>query len=588
MKSGSSFIKLLCYGKRHIFALVGVLLLAVSGVFLTVYAATFLKELTDYVEQASREAGDVLSMAEVMDMGNVFRLCFTLAAMYIGSALCTFLQAFVMAGVNQKIARRLRSDIVSKFERLPMRYFDAHPVGDILSRVTNDVDTVAQSMNASLATAVTAAAQILIVIVMMFVTNWQMTLTAFVTVPLSMLVLFFVVRMSQKYFRRQQRELGGLNGIAEEYYSGLELLRACNAEERAVAQFGLQNEKLKRAMYRANALSALSHPLTTFISKLGYVAICVVGGILMAKNAATIGSLAAFLIYINLFQSPVSQLGQVFNQFQQASAAAGRVFTFFGETEEPEEHPSAVLYPKDVRGEVEFCHVNFGYDAEKPVLRDFSAHIFPGQKVAIVGPTGAGKTTIVNLLMRFYEAEGEIRIDGISVKELSREYVRSLFSMVLQETWVFEGTLRQNIVYCKEDVTQEQVRRAVTGAEIYHMVESLPQGGDTVVSEASLSAGQKQLITIARAMIDDAPMLILDEATSNVDTRTEQTIQRAMDQLSKGRTSFVIAHRLSTVKNADLILVLDHGDIVEQGTHDDLLAKKGFYAKLYNSQFCLN
>lgn len=587
MKKGYPFLKLLCYGKRHLFALTCVLALAVGGVFLTVYATTFLKELTDYVENASRTAGGVLSMAEIIDMGKVFRLCFTLATMYAGSALCTFLQAFLMAGVNQKIARRLRSDIVSKFERLPMSYFDAHAVGDILSRVTNDVDTVAQSMNASLATAVTATAQIVIVVVMMFLTNWQMTLTAFVTVPLSLFVLFFIVRLSQKYFLRQQRELGALNGIAEEYYSGLELLRACNAEERAVAQFERQNEKLRHAMFRANALSALSHPLTAFISKLGYVAICIVGGILMANNAATIGSLAVFLIYINLFQSPVSQLGQVFNQFQQASAAAGRIFVFLEEKEEPEEHPSAILPPERVRGEVEFCQVNFGYDPEKPIICDFSAHIFPGQKVAIVGPTGAGKTTIVNLLMRFYEADGEIRIDGIPIRELSKENVRALFSMVLQDAWVFGGTLKENIVYCKENVTQEQVRRAAVGAEIYHMVKSLPQGGDTVISDSSLSGGQKQLITIARAMVDDAPMLILDEATSNVDTRTEQTIQQAMDQLAKNKTSFVIAHRLSTIRNADLILVLDHGNIVEQGTHTQLLQKGGFYSKLYQSQFVL-
>lgn len=587
MKKTSAFGKLMRYCRRHFFALACVLVLAVGGVFLTVYATTFLKELTDYIENASGEAGGILAMSEVIDMGNVMRLCLTLAGMYIGSALCTFFQSYLMAGVNQKIARLLRSDIAAKIERLPMRYFDSHTVGDMLSRVTNDVDTVAQSMNASIATAITATVQIVVVVVMMFLTNWQMTLTAFATVPLSLGVLFLVVRVSQKHFKAQQRELGTLNGLAEEYYSGLELLRAYNAEDRAVAEFERQNEKLKRAMYRANTLSGISHPLTTFVSKLGYVAICVVGGILMAQNRATLGALAAFLIYINLFQSPLSQLGQVAGQFQSAAAAAGRVFEFLEEKEEPEEMPTAVLVPETVRGEVEFSHVRFGYNPGKTIIRDFNAKIKPGQKVAIVGPTGAGKTTLVNLLMRFYEAEGEIKIDGVPIRNMSRQNVRELFSMVLQDAWVFEGTLKENIIYCKENVTQEQIKKAVIGADIYHMVDSLPQGGDTVISDSSLSGGQKQLITIARAMVDDAPMLILDEATSNVDTRTEQTIQRAMDKLTEGKTSFVIAHRLSTVKNADLILVLDHGDIVEQGTHAELLQKNGFYSKLYNSQFAV-
>ena len=585
MKRSSALGKLMRYCRRYFFSFACVLLLAVGGVFLTVYATTFLRELTDYIENASRAAGGVLAMAEVIDLSNVMRLGLTLASMYIGSALCSFLQSFFMAGINQKIALRLRGDIAEKIDRLPMRYFDAHAVGDTLSRITNDVDTVAQSMNASIATALTAGVQIIVVIFMMFFTNWQMSLTALVTVPFSFAVLFFVVRVSQKYFRAQQSELGALNGQAEEFYSGMELLRAYNAKERAIKIFEEQNEKLKKAMFKANTLSGLSHPLTTFISKLGYVAICVVGGILMARGMATLGALAAFLIYINLFQSPLTQLGQVAAQFQQASAAAGRVFEFLEKEEEPKEEAKTVFDPATVRGEVEFLHVNFGYDPAKPVIRDFNAKIKPGQKVAIVDPTGAGKTTLVNLLMRFYEAEGEIRIDGVSIKELSRENVRSFFSMVLQDAWVFEGTLKENIVYCRENVSRERLVEAVKAAEIYHMVRSLPQGADTVIREDSLSGGQKQLITIARAMVDDAPMLILDEATSNVDTRTEQTIQRAMDKLSEGRTSFVIAHRLSTIKNADLILVLDHGDVVEQGTHEELLGQNGFYARLYNSQY---
>ena len=581
----NSLLKLARYCKRHLFALIVVLLLSVAGVFLTVYATTFLSELTDYIDEASRLAASGRTMAEVLDMGNVVRLCVILLCMYVGSAVCTYFQAFLMAGVNQKIALRLRSDISAKVSLLPMRYFDTHAVGDTLSRVTNDVDTVAQSMNASVATAVTAAVQLIIVIVMMFATNWQMTLTAFATVPLSLLVLLLVVRVSQKHFRAQQKELGTLNGNAEEYYSALEILRASNAEDRAIQNFESQNAKLQGAMYKANVFSAISHPLTTFISKLGYVAICVVGGVLMASDGTSLGELAAFLIYINLFQSPLSQLGQVAGQFQMAAAAAGRVFEFLEEEEEPRETPTAVISPENVQGNVTFQHIGFGYDPEKPVIHDFSATVKAGQKVAIVGPTGAGKTTLVNLLMRFYECSGDIQIDGVSTKEMTRQNVRDLFSMVLQDAWVFEGTLNENILYCKQDITEEEIVKAVRASGIWHLVRTLPDGGDTLLKDGMLSGGQKQLITIARAMVDGAPMLILDEATSNVDTRTEQMIQSAMDALTANKTSFVIAHRLSTIKNADLILVLDHGDIVEQGTHEELLRRGGFYTKLYNAQF---
>ena len=581
----NSLLKLARYCKRHLFALIVVLLLSVAGVFLTVYATTFLSELTDYIDEASRLAASGRTMAEVLDLHNVVRLCVILLCMYVGSAVCTYFQAFLMAGVNQKIALRLRSDISAKVSLLPMRYFDTHAVGDTLSRVTNDVDTVAQSMNASVATAVTAAVQLIIVIVMMFATNWQMTLTAFATVPLSLLVLLLVVRVSQKHFRAQQKELGTLNGNAEEYYSALEILRASNAEDRAIQDFESQNAKLQGAMYKANVFSAISHPLTTFISKLGYVAICVVGGVLMASDGTSLGELAAFLIYINLFQSPLSQLGQVAGQFQMAAAAAGRVFEFLEEEEEPRETPTAVISPENVQGNVTFQHIGFGYDPEKPVIHDFSATVKAGQKVAIVGPTGAGKTTLVNLLMRFYECSGDIQIDGVSTKEMTRQNVRDLFSMVLQDAWVFEGTLKENILYCKQDITEEEIVKAVRASGIWHLVRTLPDGGDTLLKDGMLSGGQKQLITIARAMVDGAPMLILDEATSNVDTRTEQMIQSAMDALTANKTSFVIAHRLSTIKNADLILVLDHGDIVEQGTHEELLRRGGFYTKLYNAQF---
>ena len=581
----NSLLKLARYCKRHLFALIVVLLLSVAGVFLTVYATTFLSELTDYIDEASRLAASGRTMAEVLDMGNVVRLCVILLCMYVGSAVCTYFQAFLMAGVNQKIALRLRSDISAKVSLLPMRYFDTHAVGDTLSRVTNDVDTVAQSMASSLSTSLTAAVQLVVVIVMMFLTDPWMTLTAFATVPFSLLVIAFIVRRSQKYFRAQQQRLGALNGCAEEYYSSLELIRAYGAEERALQSFEQGNERLRASMYRANVISAIAHPLTTFISKLGYVAICVVGGILMARGGATLGDLAAFLLYINLFQSPLSQLGQAANLFQSASAAAGRVFEFLEEEEEPQETPAAHISPEEVKGAVEFRHVSFGYDPSRPVLRDFSATVKAGQKVAIVGPTGAGKTTLVNLLMRFYECSGDIQIDGVSTKEMTRQNVRDLFSMVLQDAWVFEGTLNENILYCKQDITEEEIVKAVRASGIWHLVRTLPDGGDTLLKDGMLSGGQKQLITIARAMVDGAPMLILDEATSNVDTRTEQMIQSAMDALTANKTSFVIAHRLSTIKNADLILVLDHGDIVEQGTHEELLRRGGFYTKLYNAQF---
>ncbi|MGN0814813.1 MAG: ABC transporter ATP-binding protein [Candidatus Coproplasma sp.] len=585
MKRRGTFSRLLRYGKRYSVLLVLVMMLCIISVCLTVFGTTHMRDLTNYINDAATSGA--ASIGEVLELSVIARLCGTLIAMYVGAALCNFLQSFLMTSVTQGVSKNLRSDLADKTNRLPISYFDSHKTGDTLSRVTNDIDTVAQSLQTAVSTTVSSVVQIVLVVTVMFVTNWQMSLTALATVPLSLLLMLLVVKVSQRYFKRQQTELGVLNGNAEECYSGMEVIRAFNAQSRVTEKFGAQNEKLKRAMRKANILSGITHPLTTFVSKLGYVAICVVGGILMAQGRTDLGALAAFLLYINLFQSPISSLGQTVSSFQQASAASDRVFEYLDAKEqESEQEKRAYLAPESVKGDVEFRNVKFGYSPEKTIIHGFNAEIKAGQKVAIVGPTGAGKTTLVNLLMRFYESDsGEILVDGVPLSSLKRENVRELFSMVLQDTWLFDGTVKENIIFSEENVTEERLKEAEKQAQIRKYIQTLPDGEDSPVSDDGLSGGQKQLLTIARAMLKDSPMMILDEATSNVDTATEAAIQRAMDNLTKNKTSFVIAHRLSTIKNADLILVLKDGDVIEQGNHDTLIKQNGFYAELYNSQF---
>lgn len=590
MKSSAkkgALVKLLHYLKKETLPIIAVMVFSIAAVVTTVYATTFLRTLTNMINNAAQAAkGSELSMSEVLDFIQVSYLCYILVGLYASSIVCGFLQSFLMTGVVQRLTYRLRADISAKINKLPLRYFDSRKIGDTMSRVTNDVDTVAQSLTSALSTTVSSVLQIVFVGVMMFVTNWQMGLTSLISVPLSAVLAIVVMKVSQKFFVRQQKILGELNGKAEESYSGLLLIKAFGQEERVRKEFEQTNTHLQKAMYRANALSGLAHPLSGFMNKLGYVAVCVVGGILVSRGGVDLGALAAFLIYINLFQQPISQLAQVVNVFQQASAASGRVFEVLESEEQPDESKKEKIHiPETVQGNVAFRGVKFGYEEGKTIINDFNAEVKAGQKVAIVGPTGAGKTTLVNLLMRFYETnEGEITIDGVPISELSRENVRNCFSMVLQDTWLFEGTLRENLVYTG-NTTDEEIQAALSAANLTHFVGGLANGLDTHLNGEELSSGQKQLITIARAMLSNAPMMILDEATSNVDTSTEEMIQKAMDALTEGKTSFVIAHRLSTIKNADLILVLKDGDIIEQGTHETLLRKNEFYAELYNSQF---
>ena len=523
-----------------------------------------------------------------IDMGELGRFAVILIVFYVCNALCTYVSGFIMTTVSQKMSKSLRTEISEKINRVPLKYFDAHPYGDTLSRVTNDVDTIGNSMQQAVTMVVQSAFLLTGVLIAMFVTSWQLALTVLIIVPFMAVLLLVIMKFSQPQFRRQQDELAVLNGKVEENYSGQLVIKAFNAEGRTGEDFEASNTRLKKATFLSQALSGIMQPAMTFISYFAYAAVCVVAGIMISDplSGVTFGTLSAFLVYVNLFQSPLSQIAQAANVLQSAAAASGRVFEFLEEEELSDETGKQYKLTGQVRGEVEFRHVRFGYDDSRVIIPDFSAKVQPGWKVAIVGPTGAGKTTMVNLLMRFYEVNsGDILIDGVSVKDMPRAEVHDLFGMVLQDTWMFEGTLRENIVYSK-DATDEELKKACDAAGITHYIATQPGGLDHYVENGDeISGGQKQLITIARAMIENAPMLILDEATSNVDTRTEEIIQTAMDNLTRGRTSFVIAHRLSTIKNADLILVMNDGNIIEQGTHDELIAGDGFYAKLYNSQF---
>lgn len=573
-----TWMKIIRYCKRYLAVIVVALICAVAGTILTILGPDKLSDLTKVITEG---------IATGIDMERVKSIGLTLVAFYVGSAILSFGQQFIMATVTQNVTKQLRSDISGKINRLPMAYYNKTSTGDVLSRVTNDVDMISQSMNQSIGNLVSAVALFFGALIMMFKTNVIMTLTAVIATMIGFGLMSLITSHSQKYFSRQQANLGALNGHIEEIYSGHTVVKAYNGEKNAKKVFDELNNNLRDSAFKAQSLSGLMQPLMAFIGNFGYVAVCVMGAVLTMKGYIGFEIIVAFMMYIRLFTQPLAQIAQATQSLQSAAAAGERVFAFLGAEEMSDESDKTEKLGK-AEGYVDFEHVKFGYeDTDKIIIHDFSAKAKPGQKIAIVGPTGAGKTTLVNLLMRFHEIQsGDIKIDGISTRDMKREEVRSQFCMVLQDTWLFEGTVRENLVYNTENVSEEKIEAACKAVGLDHFIRTLPHGYDTILNDqVSLSQGQKQQLTIARAMIADKPMLILDEATSSVDTRTELQIQKAMDALMQNRTSFVIAHRLSTIKNADLILVLKDGDIIESGNHEELLAKGGFYADLYNSQF---
>ena len=528
-----------------------------------------------------------LSGGTGIDFGKVGQIALTLLGLYVISALFSFVQRFLMTNVAQKITYKLRNDVAIKINKLPMKYFDKKTNGEVLSIITNDIDTLSMNLNQSITEIITSVCTIIGILVMMFSISWQMTLISLVILPVAGILVTFIVKKSQKYFTRQQDYLGHVNGQVEEIYGGLNIVKVFNAEEKVTKDFEKANEELYHSGWKSQFLSGLMHPVMNFISNVGYVAVAVAGGYLAINGTITVGNIQSFIQYNKQFTQPINQLAQISNMLQAMMAAAERIFEFL---EEPEEEITAKgnIDTSKLKGNVEFKHVKFGYDPDRTIIKDFNASVHEGQKIAIVGPTGAGKTTMVKLLMRFYDVtDGEIDVDGHNVKDFDRGELRKMFGMVLQDTWLFGGTVKENIKYSKEDATDTEVVEAAKAAHVHHFIKTLPNGYNSLINEEStnISAGQKQLLTIARVILADPKILILDEATSSIDTRTEIQIQSAMDNLMKGRTSFIIAHRLSTIKNADLILVMNHGDIVEQGTHEELLAKNGFYADLYNSQF---
>ena len=558
------------------------LAIAVSTV-LSIFAPQWLSKLTDEITSGAA--------LKNINLQKIAELAFILIGFYAGGAILNYAASFVMAGVTQKFAFGMRRSVSHKINRIPLKYYDGHQYGDTLSIVTNDIDTVSQSLEQAVTMLLSSAFMLAGVLIAMFVTRWEMALTALLIVPLMFGMLIFISKYAMPQFRKRQEILGELDGKIEENFTGLNIIKSFGAGERKRGKFEKSNQAMRKAMFRAQMIAGIMQPLTSFVSYFAYAAVCVVGGILLSNGKITFGTITAFLVYVNLFQSPMSQMAQAMNSVQMAGGAAARVNKFLAEDALSDEtsKPRKLLTSKNatIRGEVEFDHVHFGYDEDKIIIPDFSAKVKPGMKVAIVGPTGAGKTTMVNLLMRFYELNGgDILIDGVSIKDISRAELHDIFGMVLQDTWMFAGTLRENILFSKTGVSDDELMKICREAGLEHFVNTLPEGLDTYMDgEGSVSGGQKQLITIARAMAEKAPLLILDEATSNVDTRTEEVIQEAMDRLTQGRTSFVIAHRLSTIRNADLILVMKDGNIIEQGTHDELLSKNGFYAGLYNSQF---
>ncbi|MGE7090480.1 ABC transporter ATP-binding protein [Lysinibacillus sp. NPDC048646] len=569
--------ELIDYAKQYIPFVMIALVLALIGAILNVVGPDILSDMANTI---------AAGLATSINLDEIKRLGIILAFMYGLGLFFNYLQGFIMATVTQRITKKMRTDISDKMPRIPLKYFDKTSIGNVLSRVTNDVDTIGQTLNNSLGSLVSGLATFVGALVMMFYTNWIMAISAILSTIIGFSFMSIIMKGSQKYFKAQQMELGLINGHIEETYAGHTVVKAYNGEENAKMVFRDINERLYTNAWKSQFMSGLMMPIMTFVGNFGYVVVCVVGAILVNNGTIQIGTIVAFMMYIRLFTQPLAQLAQAATSMQSTAAASERVFEFLKE-EELEDESQKTQKLASVKGDVVFKHVRFGYDEEHTIIKNFSASVKAGQKVAIVGPTGAGKTTLVNLLMRFYEVnEGEITVDGTPIHSLTRENVHDLFCMVLQDTWLFEGTIRENIVFSKKNVTDEQVEQACRAVGLHHFIKTLPNGYNTVLNDkANLSAGQKQLLTIARAMIENAPLLILDEATSSVDTRTEILIQKAMDELANGKTSFVIAHRLSTIKNADLIIVMKDGDIIETGNHEELLEKGGFYAELYNSQF---
>ena len=561
--------------------LVGSIFLATVSAIISIFAPNLLSQLTNLIQEG---------LVGTMPIDAITTTAFTLLGLYALSSLFNFGQGLMMVQVANRFAEKLRNAISQKINRLPLSYFDKNQSGDILSRITNDVDTVSHTLNNSLSSLISNSVLLVGVTFMMFITNWTLALTAVAASVIGFLGMNIIMVKSQKYFIERQQELGRLNGHIEEIYAGMEIIKIYDAEQSVESKFDRYNQAVYDANRKSQFLSGLMQPLMMFIGNFGYVAVCVVGALLTMNGTISFGTIVAFMLYVRMFTNPLSQIAQSTTQMQSAAAAGERVFEFLDARELPAEHPEQLqrLLPKNVRGEIEFDHVNFRYDPKgRMIIQDFSAKALPGQKIAIVGPTGAGKTTLVNLLMKFYNIEsGDIRIDGVSISDLTRANVHSLFTMVLQDVWLFAGTVKENIVYANQHATMADVERVCKSIGLDHFVNGLPGGYNAELGEnVSISAGQKQLLTIARGMLQDTPFLILDEATSNVDTRTELLVQRAMEKLAEGRTAFIIAHRLSTIRNADLILVMKEGNIIEQGNHEQLMAKNSFYAKLYNAQF---
>ena len=578
--------QLLVYIKEYIPVMVVILLFSVIASILQVLGPNKLKDLTNLIAEGLPQMIEGVPILKSIDMGAIRSVVLLLLTFYGVSAGIDFIRSFVMAGITQRITKKMRTEINHKIHKLPIKYFDSVSFGDILSRITNDVDVIGQTLNQSIATLVSAVTMFFGTLIMMFYNSWILALVAISTTLIGFVLMFLIIKHSQKYFAQQQKSLGDLNGHIEEAYSGHNVIKAYNAGAQNVQDFKVINESLRQSAWKSQFLSGLMQPLMQFIGNFGYVAVSITGAALVMGGSISFGVVVAFMTYIRLFTQPLSQIAQATNRLQSAAAASERVFEFLQEQEEKDESNLRQIYPK-VKGNVSFKEISFGYDRNNPVLKNFSDEVKAGEKIAIVGPTGAGKTTLVNLLMRFYDVDsGIIEIDGFDIQKVPRNILREQFSMVLQDTWIFEGSIMENIRFNQEDISDETVIEACITAGIDHFINTLPGGYHTILKDQEgLSEGQKQLITIARAIVQDAPILILDEATSSVDTRTERLIQKAMDSLTEGRTSFVIAHRLSTIKNADKILVIDHGEIVEKGNHESLLNQNGFYADLYKSQF---